>query len=129
LQGPSRFERNRGPVQDRLKWTPPKPPAEPLPVSDCPWCGKPIKDIGAAMTDKESGLPVHFDCVVARLTEGEILEKGDSIAYIGGGRFGVVHFENPQDPKSFTIKKIFEWENKENRAEWRTLVSGHYSET
>jgi hypothetical protein len=129
IQGTPRFERNRGPVHDRLKWTPPKVPVEPLPVPDCPWCGKPIKDIATAITDKETGAPVHFDCVLARLAEGEILDKGDAITYIGGGRFGIVHFTNFHDQKGFSIKKIFEWENKDNRADWRSLVSDRYSET
>jgi hypothetical protein len=81
------------------------------------------------MTDKTTGVPVHFDCVLARLAEGELLEQGDAITYIGGGRFGIVNFANPQNKKDFTIKKIFDWENKDNRAEWRSLVSDRYSET
>jgi hypothetical protein len=88
------------------------------------------------MADKDTGAPVHFDCVIARLTESEQLEKGDVVAYLGGGRFGVVHFNilpgfqgKQADGKSFTIKKVFEWENKENRAEWRSFVSDHYSVT
>ncbi|AEF81652.1 conserved hypothetical protein [Leadbettera azotonutricia ZAS-9] len=125
----SRFERNKGVMFDRPKWTPPQAPSEPLPVPDCPWCGKPIKDIASAIADKDSGVPVHFDCVIARLSEGEILEKGDAVSYIGGGRFGIVHYLNPQDMRNFTIKKIFEWENKENRAEWRSTVCDHYSVT
>jgi hypothetical protein len=72
---------------------------------------------------------VHFDCVLARLMEGEMLERGDTITYIGGGRFGVVHFGDIQNQRGFSIKKIFEWENKDNRAEWRSLVSDHYSGT
>jgi hypothetical protein len=114
---------------DRPKWIPPRVSPEPLPTPDCPWCGKPIKDIASAIADKDSGVPIHFDCVVARLQEGETLEKGDVISYIGGGRFGIVHYVNLQDPRNFTIKKIFEWENKDNRAEWRSTVSSHYSET
>jgi hypothetical protein len=108
---------------------------EPLPIPDCPWCGKPIRDLASAMADKDSGEPVHFDCVAARIAQSEILEKGDAVIYIGGGRFGVVHFggaENQsrsEDGKSFTIKKIIEWENKDNRAEWRSTVSDHYSVT
>jgi hypothetical protein len=109
---------------------------EPIPVPDCPYCGKPIKDLSAALSDKSSGAAVHFDCVIARIAENEILEKGDAVSYIGGGRFGVVHFTNPSDlpgrsPAShkFTIKKIFEWEDKENRAEWRKFIADHYSVT
>jgi hypothetical protein len=105
-------------------------------MPNCPWCGKPIKDIASAITDKETGVPVHFDCVIARIAGGENLEKGDAVVYIGGGRFGVVHFNapseyqgKPADGKPFTIKQVFEWENKENRAEWRSSVSDHYSIT
>jgi hypothetical protein len=82
-----------------------------------------------ALTDKASGAAVHFDCVIARLAENETLDRGDAVTYIGGGRFGVVHFKNPQDNRGFTIKKVFEWEDKENRAEWRKSLADHYSIT
>jgi hypothetical protein len=72
---------------------------------------------------------VHFDCVIERITGGESLEPGDAVAYIGGGRFGVVHFNNLPDTKDFKIKKILEWEDKENRAEWRKTISDHFSMT
>jgi hypothetical protein len=72
---------------------------------------------------------VHFDCVVARIAQGEILEKGDEVTYIGGGRFGIIHLEKGADRKHFSIKKILEWENKEKRAEWRSTLSDHYSIT
>jgi hypothetical protein len=126
---------------ERLKWTPPQLSAEPIPEPDCPYCGKPIKDISTAIADKNSGEPVHFDCVAARIAEGETLESGDAIAYIGGGRFGVVHFpgiireetvqgrrsNNGYDTRNFRIKKILEWENKENRAPWRKDIGDHFS--
>jgi hypothetical protein len=86
----------------------------------------------AALTDVGSGEPIHFDCVIAELAEHETLEEGDRISYIGGGRFGIVHFANPdsrRDAGNFTIKKIIEWENKENRAEWRGVIADHYSIT
>jgi hypothetical protein len=84
------------------------------------------------MTDRDTGLPVHFDCVAARIVREEKLEKGDTVTYIGGGRFGVVCFGSRipgGDGKPFTIKKIIEWENKDNRAEWRSTISDHYSVT
>ncbi|GHU53681.1 hypothetical protein FACS189496_5190 [Bacilli bacterium] len=112
---------------DRPKWVPPQLSTAPIASPDCPYCGKPIEDMSTALTDKNSGEPVHFDCVIARLAEGEILEPGDALTYIGGGRFGVVQFSNPQDTKNFKIKKIVEWENKENRADWRKDISDHYS--
>jgi hypothetical protein len=124
-----RFDKAKGALVDRPKWTAPKIPAEPIPVPECPYCGKPIRDLASALTDKASGQAVHFDCVIARLAENETLERGDAVTYIGGGRFGVVHFSNPQDPRNFTIKKIFEWEDKENRADWRRSLADRYSIT
>jgi hypothetical protein len=67
--------------------------------------------------------------VIAKLGEHEFLEKGEAIAYIGGGRFGVVCFNHTPNSQNFTIKRILEWENKENRAEWRKTIADHYSIT
>ncbi|GHV89777.1 hypothetical protein AGMMS50268_02800 [Spirochaetia bacterium] len=125
--GLRRYEKNPGAFFDRPKWVPPQLSTEPIPAPDCPYCGKPIRDMSTAITDKGSGAPVHFDCVIARLAEGEILEPGDTVTYIGGGRFGVVQFPNPSDSRNFKIKKIVEWEDKENRADWRKDISDHYS--
>jgi hypothetical protein len=124
-----KLERARGSLYERPRWKAPVLSSAPIPVPDCPWCGKPIKDISAAIADKTSGEPVHFDCVLARIGEGEILETGDAVSYIGGGRFGVIHFNNLPDTRDFNIKKIFEWENKEDRSEWRQSLSDHFSVT
>jgi hypothetical protein len=82
------------------------------------------------MTDNGGGT-VHFDCVIKELTNREFLEEGDTISYVGGGRFGVVNFGKGggNDQKAFTIKKILEWENKDERADWRGIVADHYSIT
>jgi hypothetical protein len=131
-----RYDKNRGLIYDRPKWTAPMLSTDPIPVPDCPYCGKPIKDLSTAISDKNSGTAVHFDCVIARIAENENTEKGDVISYIGGGRFGIVHFSNASDLpgrspalRKFTIKKIFEWEDKENRADWRKSIADHYSLT
>jgi hypothetical protein len=116
-------------LYERLRWMPPVLPTEPLPMPDCSYCGKPIRDIATAVDDKATGAPAHLDCIIKRLTETERVEKGDAIAYIGGGRFGVVHFDGSHDKPAFRILKIFEWEQKDNRAEWRKKVSDHYSLT
>jgi hypothetical protein len=81
------------------------------------------------LTDKASGNPAHFDCVLGKIADNEIREKGDVISYLGGGRFGVVHYGNPHDVKGFKIKKIIEWEDKENRADWRKTIADHFSVT
>jgi MoaA/NifB/PqqE/SkfB family radical SAM enzyme len=85
--------------------------------------------MASALMDKNSGQPVHFDCVITRIEEHEFLEKGEVVAYLGGGRFGVVRFNHTQNSRNFSVKKILEWEDKENRAEWRKTIADHYSIT
>jgi hypothetical protein len=129
LIGEGKLERKRGDLFDRPKWIPPEPPSVPLPTASCAWCEKPIKDISTAISEPDTGKPVHFDCVINRIIDRENLENGDTVTYIGGGRFGIVHFSNPPDTRGFKIKKIFEWENKEIRSEWRVTISDCFSVT
>ena len=126
--------RNQAAFIDRPKWIPPKVNTDPLPVPDCRICGKPIRDLPSALADRDTGAPVHFDCVTAGIADREILEKGETIAYLGGGRFGVIRpgYQDSQgraESQGFKIKKIIEWENNEKRAEWRSLICDHYSVT
>ncbi|MDR0316339.1 MAG: hypothetical protein LBH97_05505 [Treponema sp.] len=124
-----KIEKRRGGLYERPRWIAPKLPTEPLPSANCAWCGEPIKDISTALSESGSGRPVHFECVLAKISENETLEPGDAISYIGGGRFGIIHFNNPANTKDFNIKRIFEWENKENNADWRRSISEHFSVT
>lgn len=94
----------------------------------CPKCGKPITDVASAINDKTSGKPVHFDCIMAELSEKEQLGQNEKIAYIGQGRFGILYFENPRDQRKFTIKKIIEVEDRDTKPEWRNEISGLYSQ-
>ena len=122
---------------DRPKWIPPKMNTDPLPVPDCSWCGKPIRDISQAINDNETESPVHFDCVTSKIAKTENLEKGDTITYIGGGRFGIVNFNSQRsssraphgENNSFKIKKVIEWENREKKLDWRLEICEHYSVT
>jgi hypothetical protein len=128
--GGSRRETDRRYMErglERLRWIPPVRPNEPLPTPECPYCGKPIKDIAAALEHRTMNTPVHFECVMAFIAKNERLEKEDTLAYIGGGRFGIVRFTGLS--RTFRIKKIVEWENRENRAEWRKSISEYYSST
>jgi hypothetical protein len=124
-----KFEKNRISLYERPHWTAPNLPANPITTPNCPWCGKPIKDLTSAFSDKNTGAPVHFDCVLARITEMEKLETNDCVCYIGNGRFGIVHYNNPPDQKDFCIKKIFEWENKDVLNDWRRPISEYFSIT
>ncbi|MDR2054134.1 MAG: hypothetical protein LBP80_12035 [Treponema sp.] len=125
----SGFRSAGGPHFERPRWTPVKLPPVSFVLPDCPICGKPIKDVSSALTDKASGNPAHFDCVLAKIADNEIREKGDAISYLGGGRFGIVHYANPHNIKRFKIKKIIEWEDRENRADWRKAIADHFSVT
>ncbi|MDR0494026.1 MAG: hypothetical protein LBG95_00140 [Treponema sp.] len=127
--GEGKLEKRRGSLYDRPKWVPPVPPSDPLPAASCAWCDKPIKNISEAISEPDTGKPVHLDCVINRIIERENLESGDTIGYIGGGRFGIIHYNNPPDIRDFKIKKIFEWENKELRSEWRVTLCDHFSVT
>ena len=124
-----KFEKNKVSRQERPRWSPPVLPANPVTVPDCRWCGKQITDITTAISDKETGLPVHFDCILESISKSEKLGENDAVCYIGGGRFGVVHYNNMPDIKDFTIKKIFEWEMKDHIYEWRRPISEYYSIT
>ncbi|MDR1257307.1 MAG: hypothetical protein LBJ86_06130 [Spirochaetaceae bacterium] len=112
----------------RPKWTAAKLRTDPIPAPACPYCGESIKDLACAVSDK-NGQAAHFECVQQRISAAETLEKGDTVTYLGGGRFGIVAFENPRAPKRFKVKKIIEWEKKDNHAEWRGRIADHFSLT
>jgi hypothetical protein len=122
-------EKSKVILQERPRWSAPVLPDNPLTTPDCHWCGKQITDIATAISDKDTGLPVHFDCVLESISGSEKLENNDTVCYIGGGRFGVVHYNDPPDTRNFTIKKIFEWEMKDHVYEWRFPISDYYSIT
>lgn len=94
-----------------------------FPAPICPRCGTPIKDIVSAVSDKATGTPVHFDCIVDFLKKSETLKESEEIIYIGAGNFAVVYFENPKIRKNFKIIKLIEWENKNGNYEWKTGIA------
>lgn len=100
---------------------------EKIPV--CEICGQPITDIASAISNKDDGNPVHFDCVLNKLTELEKPGANEKIAYIGQGRFAVIYFENPRDTKHFSIRKTIEWEGRDQEREaWRNKMASLYSQ-
>jgi hypothetical protein len=121
-------EKNNKNLNPRLKWTSVKLRTDPIPTPECPYCGEPIKDLASAFSGA-NGKAVHFECVQKHIAAAESLEKGDTVVYIGGGRFGVVYFDNQQIPRAFKIKKVIEWEQKDSRASWRGHIADHFSLT
>lgn len=94
----------------------------------CPVCGKIIDDLTSAVSDKATGLPAHFDCILEQVRKSESLGENDKLTYIGQGRFAVLHFDNPRDLKSFKILKTIEWESREKKPDWREEMSGLFSQ-
>ena len=90
-------------------------------------CGQPITEIASAIADKNSGEPIHFDCALNEVKQAEPTGENEKIAYIGQGRFAVLSYENIRDQRHFTIKKIIEWESREQQSQWREELSGLYS--
>ena len=94
----------------------------------CPKCGEVITDLASAIADKTSGSPMHFECVMDSISAEEKLGPNEKICYIGQGRFGVLYFENPRDQRKFEIKKVIEWEGRDQKRDWRDEMSGLYSQ-
>lgn len=95
----------------------------------CELCNQPILEIASAMANRGSGKPVHFDCIVRKLSENERLSEKDRMTYIGNGKFAVLHFENPHDMRHFSIAKEIEWERAEDeRSAWREEMASLYSQ-
>lgn len=97
-------------------------------MPECPMCHQPITELVTALADKESGEPVHFDCVLEKIQSEEKLVPGQKITYIGQGRFAVVTFPNVHDTRNFTIERIIEWEERDKKFEWRSEIAGLYSQ-
>jgi hypothetical protein len=93
----------------------------------CSRCGEEIENIAEALCDRQTGEPVHFDCVLSLLREQEPLNPGERIVYIGQGRFAVTS-QGDQYDKSFHISRIIEWENETVSAEWRKEISSLFSQ-
>ena len=100
---------------------------EPTELFTCARCGKPIKDLSAALADKPDGNPVHFDCVLNFLKQNETLHENEAVTYIGQGRFAVIKYASMVTMKEFTIVRIIEWEDKNQRAEWRSTIADRFS--
>ncbi|GHU42087.1 hypothetical protein FACS1894190_10980 [Spirochaetia bacterium] len=114
---------------NRPKWVPVPLLTTPIPTPLCPICNKPIRDLSSSFTDKISGEAIHFDCARKRLFDSERVDTDDTIIYLGGGRFGIVFLDNHQNIRVFKIKKIIEFENKDDRAPWRDNIADHFSLT
>jgi hypothetical protein len=122
------YEKSNKNSNERPKWKHQKVRQEPIPMPVCPYCKEPIKDLVCAVGTR-GGEAAHFECVQKRVAAGETLGKGETVAYIGGGRFGIVTFDNSRGMREFKIKKIIEWEKKDNPIQWRKRLADRFSLT
>jgi len=88
----------------------------------CALCGEVVKEAASCLALPDSGDPAHFECVMKKISETEPLADGESIAYLGGGNFGII-LKNPKSPVGFEIKKKIDFENKEKIGQWRKKLS------
>jgi len=93
------------------------------PDHSCEKCGEPITDLTQALSDKNTGKPVHFECILKFLKNSEVLKEKEEVVYIGNGNFAVVYFENPKVRSKFKIVKLIEWEDRSKIYEWRNQVA------
>ncbi len=88
----------------------------------CSICGKNIRDLSSAITEKNSGEPAHFDCIIKEIAKNEAVQENEKVVYLGHGKFGVIHYENNQN-KNFKIIKEIEYEEvKEDQPDWRSRL-------
>ncbi|MFZ2636344.1 MAG: hypothetical protein WAZ99_02870 [Rectinemataceae bacterium] len=93
------------------------------PAFSCALCEKPIYDLTGALSDKDSGLPVHFDCALERVSAAETLLPGEKIAYLGSGCFGVVTATGDTPDGAFTVIRRIQWEKEGEKKDWRKILS------
>lgn len=95
----------------------------------CEKCGKEIRDLTTALSDKDSGNPVHFDCILEFIKNSEEIKENEEVIYIGNGCFAIVSFENPKIKKKFKIVKSIEWEEKNRTYQWKDEIKELASNT
>lgn len=97
--------------------------------SVCPICSKVIEDLTSSLSDKTTGVPVHFDCAWNQAGKDITLKENEKFTYIGQGRFAVLYFPDIRDTRHFKIQKIVEWERSDSVPQWRTEISNLFSQT
>jgi hypothetical protein len=94
----------------------------------CPRCNNVIQELSSALSDRNTGEPVHFECALDAIKAQEQCAPSEKIAYIGQGRFAVIYYANPSDIRHFSIRRIIDWEPHDKSAEWRGGIPGLFSQ-
>jgi hypothetical protein len=120
------FFRNKAKAQQGERKEKPEQlaPEPKTPPPTCPICEKPVYEIYSAITEKESGLPAHFDCIITRLIEQEKPGPTERVIYLGAGSFALIDVGPNPNMTKFTIKKRIQYEEKDKKSEWRKPLAG-----
>ncbi len=91
-------------------------------LTECPLCGKLVRDISNAIAHKETREPVHFECVMKEIALTEEIKESQKLCYLGQGTFGVVSMKD-RSGKDFTIHKKIIYEKHDEAIQWRKKIS------
>ena len=93
--------------------------------SECPVCGKGVRDLLTALAYGDERKPAHFDCILKVIGEKEELLPREKLIYLGAGSFGIVKFRSSSGGSSprFAVRKRIQLEEKEEKLEWRREIS------
>ncbi len=84
----------------------------------CPICGEAIFEIASAITEKLTGQPAHFECIIKKIAEEENIQEDETICYLGNGSFGIIQKRNSKQ-MTFFIRKRIQYEDKDTKKDWR----------
>ncbi|AJA90487.1 hypothetical protein OY14_03505 [Borreliella chilensis] len=90
----------------------------------CAICGEKINDLVFSMSLKveNEDKPVHFDCVINKLTIENNLSNNEKLVYRGVGKFFVVDTSSRGEYLYFKIIREIEFENLEEQPVWRKKI-------
>lgn len=91
-------------------------------LTECPICGKLVRDLNTAVAHKDTGEPVHFECVMKELALTEEIPENQKLCYLGQGTFAVVSMKDSSG-KNFTIHKKIPYEKRDEPIPWRKKIS------
>ncbi len=89
--------------------------------SDCPICGKVVRDVHSAIAYGEDDKPAHLECVLKEIGERESIASDERLCYIGAGRFGVI--KSKIGKQGLEVVRTIQYEERENAVQWRREAS------
>ena len=113
-----RRNNRRGPRRPSQQGSEERSMKEPEWETPCPICGNKILEISSAITDRITGDPAHFECIMKKIAEEEEIGPDERVCYLGNGSFGIIQQRNTNQMKFF-IRKRIQYEDKETVKEWR----------